>query len=97
MANLVPNRKATRLLRITVKEMKTIVGETFEWTVPQWAKRAGVSDQTAYNLLRGKTRFPRWETIVKMANACELDLITADKGVAELRVKSHVLETIGVS
>jgi predicted transcriptional regulator len=84
---LQPSRISKRVLDVALKELKHVAFESFEWNTVNWAKKAGVSDTTAYNLISGRTRFPRFETVVKMAHAVHVDLVTAERGSVELRAQ----------
>ena len=82
----VPGRVATRVLRKVVTEMRAVAVEAFEWKVRTWAKRAGVHESTAYNLISGRTRFPRFETVVRMAHAVKLEITPLSNGAVVLKV-----------
>ena len=83
----VQSRIGKKALTYTVRELKTIAFESFEWGVVGWSKRAGISNPTLYNLLSGRTRFPRYETIVKLAHAVHVDLVPMEAGSIELRAQ----------
>jgi len=70
------------ILNRVVKELHAVSSEAFGYTVEQWAKKAGVCNTTVYNLLSGHTRFPRFETIRKMAHALKMEIVILEKDVA---------------
>lgn len=82
-----PSKISTLVLKVALKEMKEVAFVAYKLTMQKWAKKAGVSDQTVYNLLNGTTRFPWFQTVVLLAHAVHLDLVTAEAGVVQLRMK----------
>ena len=62
-------------LRDTLRDLQAISNEVNGWSVETWAGKSGVVPTTIYNLIHGKTRFPRFETIRKMAKSIGVEIV----------------------
>ena len=65
--------------QIILPVFEDLKAELVGWDVCSTAEAAGVSDQTIYNWLVGKTRKPRLDTITKVASAIGFELRLARK------------------
>ena len=74
-----------KTLQLIVKELTNVAFEAFEWSVEKWAEKAKVHYTTINRLINSKTRFVRLETVVRLANAVHMDIVTHESGTVELR------------
>jgi predicted transcriptional regulator len=81
------SRIGKRTLQLVMREMEACAFEAMEWNVYTWAEKAGVSYSAVYRLLNGTTRFPQFETIVRLASALHTDIVPMESGSVELRLK----------
>jgi transcriptional regulator with XRE-family HTH domain len=59
----------------------------FEYSVPELAALAGVSPTTVYRLFEGTTKYPRFETLVKIADVLNYAIYFQKKTVPLSRAK----------
>jgi hypothetical protein len=85
---------ARKTIRLIVNECKQVAFEAFQWDMEKWAAKAGVHCQTIYRLLREETRFPSFETVIRLANAVHIDIVTQEGGSVALRIQGTKRKTL---
>ena len=88
------DKRSRGMHRSTVRTMTLVMRElcdcaqALEWSIAKWAAMAGVHQNTIHRLKAGDyNRGPALDTMVRVAHALHIDLVTAEGGSVELRIQ----------